>query len=179
MRDITRTVRRFLKRKRIRFYQNSTGKVFNINYAGSSGCFFGCVAVDEEIRAVYVRTFSRMTVPDNKTSQVVELLMRINCNLVIGSFEFCADTGEIACRTSIILGESNLHNDIMEHLLRANWWAMDKYYPAINAVVFGDVSPEQAIDKIEKQLQADDQDHARPEGPFGGRLGDALRGSMN
>jgi hypothetical protein len=68
---------------------------------------------------------------------------------VLGNFEIDMDDGLITYKTSIILGKSGLHEDVIKHLLYANWMASDKYCPAISAVAFGNVSPKRAAEMMD------------------------------
>lgn len=57
---------------------------------------------------------------------------------------------------------------------------MDRFFPAINAVLFGNISPKHAIDGMRRrQPQPDNPDDRNPHESFRRRLGDILRGSMN
>ena len=122
-----------------------------------------------------------MKVPSSKRQEVAELLMRVNQCLLLGNFDLNMDRGVIAYKTSVMLGDSSLHDDIIEHLLLANWCAMDRYFPAMNMVLFGNISPKKAIEKVKGRLgpPPDSSDDADPGDSFHGRLGDILGRSLN
>ncbi len=96
---------------------------------GDSGCFLGYVDIDEEQRTLYIRTLAPVKVPTSKRQEVAELLMRVNQRFLLGNFDLNMDSGVIAYKTSVMLGDSSLHDDIIEHLLYANWRAVDRYFP--------------------------------------------------
>jgi hypothetical protein len=178
MKDILVAVQSFFKREGIRYKRTRFAGVLQCGFAGENGCFLGYVKVDEEHRIIQIRTLSPVRVPQNKISDVAELLARINRRLLLATLELDVDDGVVASRTSIILGESDLHHDVMGHLLFANWQAMDEYFPAVNAVIFGNLSTRQAIEGVRRQ-RPDDPDKATRDEPLGGRLRDIVHGSAN
>ena len=155
--------------------------MFKLGFAGDSGCFLGYVDIDEEQRTLYIRTLAPVKVPSSKRQEVAELLMRANPRLVLGNFDLNMDSGVIAYKTSAMLGDSSLHDDIIGHLLYANWYAMDRYFPAMNMVLFGNISPKKAIGKVKegRRPPPDSSDDTDSGDFFDGRLGDILGGSMN
>jgi hypothetical protein len=182
MKSITESVKSFFKQKGMRFEQIDHSRAFKLGFAGHNGRFLGYLAVDEEERTVLIKSISPAKAPKNKMSNAAELIARINRPLLIGNFELDIDTGLITYKTSIILGDSDLHNDILENLLFANWFAMDRYFPAFNLVIFGDVQPKKAIEMIRKSRGSgsdnSDEDNGTPKTPSLW-LRDILGGSMN
>jgi hypothetical protein len=181
MKSITEAIKSFFKQEGIKFEQVGRDSIFKLGFVGDSGCFLGYVNIDEEQRALYIRTLAPVRVPTSKRQKLAELLMRFNQRLLLGGFDLNMNSGLIAYKTSIILGEGNLHDDIIEHLLFANWWAIDKYFPAINMVIFGNISPKPAIEKVKGRRgpAPDSSDDTDPGEFFRGRLGNILGGSLN
>jgi len=177
MKRIDEAVRSFFEREEIRFEHTELPEVFKLGFVGENGCFLGYVDADEDERTIQIRTLAPVVVSRGKRSQAAELLTRINQRLVLGTLELDMDNGDIACRTSIILGESDLPHDIMEHLLYANWCVMDRFFPAVNAVLFGNMSPKQALDRSRRRQSQPDEVTA--EERLRKRLGDIRGNSMN
>ena len=181
MKSITEVIKSFFKQEGIKFEQVGRDSIFKLGFAGDSGSFLGYVDIDEEQRTLYIRTLAPVRVPTSKRQEVAELLMRFNQRLLLGGFDLNMDSGLIAYKTSIVLGDSDLHNDILEHLLFANWWAMDRYFPAFSLVIFGDVQPKKAVEMIRKSrgsVSDNDDDNETPKTPSPW-LRDILGGSMN
>ena len=180
MNSLTTAVQSFLEREEIGFEHTEYAGVFSVGFIGEYGHFEASITIDEDKGTVRVWTLAPLVVPRGKRLQAAELLTRINQCLAIGILELDMDDGAVACRTSIILDESDLHHDIMKHLLHANWYAIDTFFPAINAVVFGNMLPKQAFDRARRQLaqldDSDEEEHGRPRGEW---LRDILGGSMN
>jgi len=181
MESITETVKSFFKQEATKFEQMSDDGMFEIGFAGQNGCFLSYVAVDEEERTILVETVAPVEVLRSKRLRAAELIARINRPLLIGNFDLNMDTGLISYKTSIILGNSNPHNDLVEHLLFANWSAMDKYFPAVNMVIFADVSPKRAVEAVRKPrpLPLVSPDDTESDEFFHGRLGGIWGGSLN
>ncbi|WP_017662953.1 hypothetical protein [Baaleninema simplex] len=64
--------------------------------------------------------------------------------------------GEIRYKTSIDVEGSQLDNALIKQLLYTNLLMMDKYLPAIEAVIAGTQTPEEAIALVESDLEDDD-----------------------
>lgn len=178
MENLVVALERFFEREGITSERTEFNDVFKLGFAGDNGCFRGHVEVDEADRTVQVRTVAPVRVQKSKRRLVAELLTRINYQLLLGTFEMNMDSGTIICRTSIVLGKSDLHSDVMAHLLYANWHAMDEFFPAMSAVLFGGISPRQSLDRVGQQ-QSEDRDDTRPGEPLGGRLRNILGDSNN
>jgi len=169
---------KFLRHKGIKYRRTEFAGVFGFVFIGTSHRFAGYVEADDDRRTVQVQTLAPVRVSRSKRWEIAELVERINDRLLFGNFELGWETGTVASRTSILLGEGDLQQDVMDRLLFANWALMDAYFPAISAVLFGSVSPKEAIDQIKHQ-RADPPKKARHNESLGGRRGDILQGSMN
>lgn len=178
MKNIIAAVQASFKREGIKFKRTGITGVIQYGFVGENGCFLGYVDVDEEDRIVQVRTLAPVKVSPSKMADIAELLARVNHSLLLATLELNMDSGAIASRTSIILGDGDLHHDVMGHLLFANWQAMDEYFPAVNAVLFGNMSPKQALDDARRR-GTDGPDKAKAGESLGGRLRDILGGSAN
>ncbi len=69
--------------------------------------------------------------------------------MIIGNFELDFTDGEIRYKTSIDVEGDRLTSALIRQLVYANVTMMDEYLPGIKAVVEGELSPEDAIAKIE------------------------------
>lgn len=178
MKSVTVAVQSILKREGIKYRRTEFAGVVEFGFVGENGCFRGYVEVDEDRRSVHVQTVAPVRVQPSKWVAAAELVARINYRLLFGNLELNMDTGAIACRTSTILGEGDLHPDVMKHLLYGNWATIDRHLPVISAVLFGDISPKEVLSRA-RQERPDSPDEAE-QGKFpGGRLSDILRGSTN
>ena len=149
-------VESLLEQRRIGFVRTLDPDVLELSLDGDNASFLSYIFVAKPRRIITIRTLVPLKTPDDKRSQVAELLVRINAHLELGHFEFSWRDGLIVCRTSIMLGTSKLHADLLRHLLDANWWVCDRWFPAMRAVVVRNLTPEQAMQEITQQLRLDD-----------------------
>jgi hypothetical protein len=158
METITESVANFFNHDKIRFEQIGEDRVLKIGFDGENGTFFCDIEINEEKRTFQIHTTSPVKVPKNRRQRTAELIARINPSFVLGNFEIDMDTGLISYKTSIILGKSGLHEDVIKHLLYANWMASDKCSPAISIVAFGNVSPKRVAELMEHPHHPDSFD---------------------
>lgn len=98
-----------------------------------------------------IYTYNPYKVPENKRAAVSEYLTRANYNLRVGNFEFDLSDGEVRYKTSMKWMEDYMPgDDTLEFLFSINFSIMDKYFPGLNAVVYGGVDPKQAVEDVEK-----------------------------
>ncbi|MEH1813547.1 MAG: YbjN domain-containing protein [Nostoc sp.] len=88
--------------------------------------------------------------PENKRLAVAEFLTRANSGMMIGNFELDFTDGEISYKTSIDVEGDRLSFALIQRVVYANVTMMDEYLPGIMSVIYGNVSPEEAIAKIER-----------------------------
>ncbi|MEH2124219.1 YbjN domain-containing protein [Nostoc sp.] len=88
--------------------------------------------------------------PENKRLAVAEFITRANSGMMIGNFELDLTDGEISYKTSIDVEGDRLSFALIQRVVYANVTMMDEYLPGIMSVIYGNVSPEEAIAKIER-----------------------------
>lgn len=91
-----------------------------------------------------------VNVPENKRLAVAEFITRANSGMIIGNFELDFTDGEISYKTSIDVEGDRLSFALIQRVVYANVTMMDEYLPGIMSVIYGNVSPEEAIAKIEE-----------------------------
>jgi hypothetical protein len=87
--------------------------------------------------------------PDSKRLAVAEFLTRANSGMIIGNFEMDFEDGEIRYKTSIDFEDDSLSSALIKRLVYANVMMMDAYLPGMMSVIYGDVTPVDAIAQIE------------------------------
>ena len=188
MEPIMKSVTAFLLAKGIKFRKNEDETAIFIYFGGKSGNFLGLIHADEDDRALEFVTPCPIKVPQKRRGGVAELLARINYGLRLGHFDLDMQDGEIRCRTSAILGKTEIGDDLIEHILFANMFSTDVFFPAIAAVATGHVRAEQAMEQFLRQNAGSTDSSAGDEADrpdlsatprFGGRLGDLLNGRDN
>ena len=150
MEKIEKAVKQFCHKDNINLEQ-AEESLFKLGFSGDSGNFDSLIKIDERVRTLAVYTFSPIKIPTEKQQQVIEVITRANTQTRYGFFAFSMKSGTVVYNTTIFLGKGNLDEDMIYHLLYANWEYMDIFFPAINAVAFGNISPVSAIASIESK----------------------------
>jgi hypothetical protein len=88
-------------------------------------------------------------VPEYKRYNVAAFITMINYGIIIGNFEMNFYDGEIRYKTSLDVEGTQLSSTLVKHLVYSNVTTMDKYLPGIMSVIFGNLSPEEVISRIE------------------------------
>lgn len=86
---------------------------------------------------------------ESKRSAIAEFLTRANCGIIIGNFELDFTDGEISYKTSIDVEGDRLSFALIQQVVYANVTMMDEYLPGIMSVIYGNLSPEEAIAQLE------------------------------
>jgi hypothetical protein len=180
MKSLAKAVESFLQQEEIHYEPTETVGAFKSGFSNENGFFPSFIEASDAKRTIRVCTLVPLRVPRAKRVRVAELVARINEHLVLGHFELGMDSGVAAVETSILLGDSELHPDVMQHLLYANWWAMERYFPPVCRVVIGKATPKRALERAERKQRREIPDEPDTNGPVvSGRLRDILRGSTN
>lgn len=105
-------------------------------------------AREEQEQFVFYSVFP-VAAPEDRRLAVAEFLTRANYGLVIGNFEMDFTDGEIRYKTGVDIEGDRLSPALVRQLVYANVLTMDRYLPGIMSVLYGDVSPAEAIAQIE------------------------------
>jgi hypothetical protein len=87
--------------------------------------------------------------PPDRRQAITEFLTRANSGLLIGNFEINLDDGEICYKTSLDVSDAELSPALVKNVVYMNVLMMDRYLPGIMAVLYGEVSPAEALARIE------------------------------
>ena len=118
-------------------------------FQGNNGQW-SCYARINEARQEFVfYSLCPVTAPVDKRLPMAEFLTRANYSLTIGNFEMDFESGEIHYKTSLDVEGDRLSTALVRQLVYANVMIMDQYLPGIMAVIYGKVSPIEAIAQIE------------------------------
>jgi hypothetical protein len=91
------------------------------------------------------------TVPDDRLTEVAELMARINFKTVVGNFEVDFESGEVRVRTSMDFGPDGVREvpfpRLFGRLVGTNVQLLDNYIPAVLQVIGGEAAL-QALENI-------------------------------
>ncbi|MEH2215332.1 YbjN domain-containing protein [Nostoc sp.] len=120
-----------------------------ISFQGENGKWNCYARTRSEQNQFVFYSICPVNAPENKRLAVAEFLTRANCGMMIGNFELDFTDGEISYKTSIDVEGDRLSFALIQRVVYANVTMMDEYLPGIMSVIYGNVSPEEAIAKIE------------------------------
>ncbi len=133
-----------------KFMEVSPGEALKMGVSGRNG-EYDCYAIANEERQTF-RFVSQIPikVPENQRILMAEFLTRANYGLSIGNFEMDFDDGEIRYKTSIDVEGDRLTPALVENLVNINVITVDRYFPGMMKVIYGGISPEEAIRTVEE-----------------------------
>lgn len=101
----------------------------------------------EDVRAVLFACAFDMRVPENRRRDVAELLIRINEKMLIGHFDVWAEDGMPVFRHAVLLrGMAGASVEQIEDMVDIALVECERFYPAMQFVVWGGKSPDDAIE---------------------------------
>lgn len=125
----------------------------------AQNCKLDClVHVIEDQEFVLFFTVLPILVPENKRLSIAEYITRANYGLNAGCFEMDFEDGEVRFRTYANTDSNALNIEIVRHLLHTNVQTMDKYSPGLMKVVYGNISPSDAVKEVENANDDEEDD---------------------
>lgn len=131
------------------FSQMGEEPILQMGFRGSNGSWV-CYAQAKEERGVCLfYSICPVKAPEEKRPALAEYLTRANYGMLIGNFEMDWSDGEVRYKSSISIADEDLSAALIEPLVYANVFTMDRYLSGIMAVIYGDMSPAEAVAQIE------------------------------
>jgi hypothetical protein len=103
-----------------------------------------------EWNQVLIYTFCPIKVPANQRLSISEFITLVNSNILLGNFEMDFEYGEIRYKSAFAYDDTLPYSEkIFLRNLYVTFNTLDKYFPGIMAVIYGNATPTQAIQQIE------------------------------
>jgi len=122
-----------------------------LSFRGETGSWQCFATVDEEKQWFTFYSILPSNVPEEKRVEIAEFITRANYGLVVGNFEMDYADGEVRYKTSVDVEGGELTPKMIENLMRANLMTMDRYFPGVMGVLYGDRDPAEAIAELEDE----------------------------
>lgn len=135
------------------FIQLSGQPALQISFQGENGRWNCYARARDEQQQFIFYSICPVNAPEEKRISVAEFITRANSGMMIGNFELDFSDGEISYKTSIDVEGDRLSAALIKRLVYANVMMMDEYLPGILSVIYGNVSPADAIAQIESKVQ--------------------------
>ncbi len=123
--------------------------IYRVYFSGNNGelrCY-AQVRVDLEQFLFYV--IAPVKVPAEALGLAAEYVNRANYGLRIGNFELDYNDGEVRYKSSLDFEKEPLTPQLIKNAIYPAVQTMDHYLPGLLSVVYGNKSPEEAIQEIE------------------------------
>lgn len=110
----------------------------------------------DDLEALQFACTYDLKVPDNRCNEVQRLIGLVNARLLHGHFDFWSKDGSVNFRHSLILAGGAEANDAQcDALIRAGVDACERYYPALQFVIWAGQSAEAALDSALLETQGE------------------------
>jgi hypothetical protein len=146
---IIEAVEKFFIEDEWSFAKLGDGEILKLAFSGDNGEWQCFAQANEDLEQFVFYSVCGSKVPPHKREAVAELLHRVNFGLIIGNFEIDMDDGEVRYKTSIDVEDDRLSYALIKRLVYPNVLMMDKYYPGIMAVIYGNIDPKEAVELVE------------------------------
>ncbi|BAZ16702.1 hypothetical protein NIES4071_85800 [Calothrix sp. NIES-4071] len=131
------------------FVQLQGQPTLQIAFQGENGTWTCYARARAEQQQFLFYSVCPVKAPSSKLLAIAEFLTRANSGLAIGNFELEFADGEISYKTSIDVEGDRLSSALIKNLVYANVRMMDEYMPSIMSIIYGNLSPEEAINQID------------------------------
>ena len=138
------------------FETTPDGESTTLRFTSSPGDFTyqAFLKVIESLDRLELFLIAAITVPVKKRSAVAEALARANYRTFGGRLDLDMSDGEIRFRIGIDVEGGELSPEMVSNLLAMGNTTLDRYLPALMAVVYANTSPADAIEHIHLDVSA-------------------------
>lgn len=170
-------VKQYCQAQNISFELEEGHPMIFLRVQGQHDHYRGGIEVDERLNSLTYNNMISLLVPPEKQERISMLLDRINRQINWGCFYQDWDSGTIFFRTYAVCGNTEIPDDIIQHLIYINWYMLDKYFTAIAQVILTQCTPLKALEQVD--IASTTTDHKPQKTSWGGRLGGLVEGSGN
>mmetsp|Transcript_445 Transcript_445/g.1245 ORF Transcript_445/g.1245 Transcript_445/m.1245 type:complete len:185 (-) Transcript_445:212-766(-) len=103
----------------------------------------------DDIFALYYTSPTK--IDERHRPAVVEYFMRINYNVMLGHFDLDQRDGEVRFKVSTITKGSFLSIEMVQHMIGVATNTMDKFFPGLMAIQYGNKTPLEALNEINNE----------------------------
>ena len=137
--------------------------IIHTSATGSNGSYriiLDVKAGEDKMLIVYIYCPSK--VPEDKRLKIAEFITRANYGVMIGNFEEDFSDGEVRYKGALEYTGGELTGKMIEQVIQKCAFTMNRYFPGIMRVIYGDVEAVNAIREIEPSQGAGDCPSATP-----------------
>lgn len=145
------TMQQFFRDDDWRFETIEGKTILKMGFKGENGTWRCFAQVREEQRQFLFYSILENNCPEHARPKMAEFITRANYGLITGNFEMDYSDGEVRFKTSLDVkdNEDKFVPGLIKRLVYLNVLMTDKYLPGIMGVMYGVLSPTEAIAKVE------------------------------
>lgn len=127
---------------------HETEPLIRLEYGNEVGNWSCLIWYRAETSQVLVYSIMPAKIPADQRVAVAEFMMRINYDQVLGGFEINMEDGEVRYRTALDFGSEVFTPGLFDPVVKANLIGYGDHLEGMEAVIAGDATPKEAVDKI-------------------------------
>lgn len=132
-------------------------KILRLGFSMENGRCDTIIDIRPGSNTVLIYCISPVPVPLNHRQRIAEFITRANFNLILGNFEMDMNNGDVRYKNAFIYDDfQELSDESFLRYLFISLRILDHYLPGIMAVIYGGVTPMQAISAIEDRANPSD-----------------------
>ncbi|MBD2356006.1 YbjN domain-containing protein [Tolypothrix sp. FACHB-123] len=147
--NLLATIVNFFKADEWAFMEIPGQPALQLPFQGENGKWNCYARARSEQKQFVFYSICPVNAPENKLLSIAEFITRANSGMIVGNFELDFNDGEISYKTSIDVEGDRLSFALIKRVVYANVAMMDEYLPGIMSIIYSNVTPVDAIAKIE------------------------------
>ena len=92
-------------------------------------------------------------IPEGKRRQAAEFIARANYGMILGCFEMNPEDGQLQFKDTCLCGDTLMDPKIIERHIDVGFRMCDRYGPALLEMLYGGLSPREAVEKAEADIR--------------------------
>lgn len=129
-------------------YTKRDERTFSFGFRGDNNRYDFWAFINEKGNILSIYSIIPMAA-NQKRLEIADFLHRANYDMMIGNFELDMRDGEIRFKTSADFNGEKPDLEMINKMIDCCLAMADRYLPGVGAILFSDITPEQAIEMVE------------------------------
>lgn len=150
---LTESIRDYYDSQNWRYDYDPVNNVLRMSFQSKCVDSYRIITFIRDEERFTTLTIFPIKIPEDKREKVEEFIARANYGMIVGCFEMDPDDGQLQFKDTCLCGEIRLEQEILENHIDIGFRMCDRYGPGLMEILYGDTSPQEAIDKIESDIR--------------------------
>ena len=155
---VTDMVREYYDRQDWRYEFDPGTKAFRMRMSSTCVDSYQMITFIRDEEWFTTLTVFPIRIPEEKRPLIEELIARANFGMILGCFEMQPRNGLLQFRNTCLCGDTELDMTVLERHIDVGFRMCNRYGPAILEVLYGGVSPADAVRKAEADIPQKNDD---------------------